>query len=285
MSEEAKGDAGIDGDVTAAHIIKWTEIMGKGPHAFEQALNKERRRLTRNPVVFAVMEPHSNTVQLAHGFKDMALDDEGHEATETVGFFLGDRVNVVIDNVATQHDPPFWTVDNFTKLTTKFHGKTAMAAACTKAGVALIPGDAKARMVDVPKMLQVPKLWWSFFLGRAPTASETHRWVTGVTRAWTSDTKKAAALITRQWTRAACTQSTASVSSSALALAVRPGPRDAPSVQWATYSLNSYLPRPKQSPRTQEPAAAANNMEATAHNATLHQAMVLAQDVIRSAVE
>jgi hypothetical protein len=256
------------------------------PHAFERALSKERRRFTHTPVVLAIMEPHSHTVQLAHGFEDVALDDDGHEANDKVGFFIGDRVNVVIDNVATQQDPPFWTVDSFAILTTQFHGRPGTAVACTKAGGTSIPGNAKARMVDVSKLFPVPKLWWSFFLARPRTTSETHRWITGVTRTWTSENMKAAAGIARQWIRAACTHSVASESSSGLAIAVRPGPRDAPSVQWAARSLNSYLPCPKPSPRPQETAAATNNREsASAHNATLHQAMVLAQDVIRNAVE
>jgi hypothetical protein len=50
--------------------------------------------------------------------------------------------------MVTQHDLGFWTVNNFTTLAAQFHGKAAMAVACTKSTEILIPGDAKARMHD-----------------------------------------------------------------------------------------------------------------------------------------
>jgi hypothetical protein len=127
MSEEAKGDAAIDEMERADHIIKWTDILTQGPHAFEKALSKERRHMNPTPIMFAIMEPRSNKVQLAHGFKDIAVDDEEHDANESVGSFLGDRVTVVMDNVPTQHDPPFWTVTTFTKLTSQFKGRETSA--------------------------------------------------------------------------------------------------------------------------------------------------------------
>jgi hypothetical protein len=68
MSEEAKGDTAINEMELANHIIKWTDILTKGPHAFKKALNKERRHMNQTPIVFAIMEPRSNKVQLAHGF-------------------------------------------------------------------------------------------------------------------------------------------------------------------------------------------------------------------------
>jgi hypothetical protein len=50
MSEEAKGDAAIDDMDLANHIIKWTDILAKGPHVFEKALSKERRRMNPTPL-------------------------------------------------------------------------------------------------------------------------------------------------------------------------------------------------------------------------------------------
>jgi hypothetical protein len=103
MSEQAKGNAGIDGNVTASHINKWMEVLVKEkfPHALEWAFSKERCRQTNTPIVFAFMEPYSNILQLAHGFKDVALDDNGYEANKKVGFFIEDWVSVDIDGVMT----------------------------------------------------------------------------------------------------------------------------------------------------------------------------------------
>jgi hypothetical protein len=177
-------------------------------------------------------------VQLAHGFEFMALDDDVNKANEKVGFFLGDRVSVALDGITTQHDPPFWTVNNFTTLTAQFHGKAAMTVACTKLTERLIPGNAKTRMIDVAKRFPVPMLWWSFFLGEPRTVRETHRW-DGSDSRMEFGQKKAAANITCQWSQAACTQSTTSGSSSGVALAICPGPRDVKSIQWAAYNSNT----------------------------------------------
>jgi hypothetical protein len=145
------------------------DILTKGPHSFEKALSKERRRMNPTPIVFTIMEPRSNKVQLAHGFEDIAVDNEEHDANESVGFFLGDRVTVVMDNIPTQHDPPCWTVTTVTELTSQFKGKHANAVACSKAKGTLILGNPRASTINIPKLFPVPMPWWSFFL------TKTHR--------------------------------------------------------------------------------------------------------------
>jgi hypothetical protein len=76
------------------------------------------------------------------------------------------------------------------------------------------------------------------------------------------------------------------MSNSAIAIEMRPGPRDEKSVQWAAYSLHNYLPRLKHSPGAQaQPAVALASPDLAAYSATLNQAMVLAQDAIRQSVE
>jgi hypothetical protein len=221
--EEAKGDVALDGNATAEHIYKWMAILGNGGPELEWALNKERHHLNRNPIMFAFLEPDSHIVQqLAHGFEYMALDNNGNNANKKVGFFIGDQVKILLDKIATQHDPPFWTVNNFTTLAAQFHGKAATAVVGTKVTETLIPGDAKARMIDVSKLFPVPMLWWSFFWGDRQMVTETHRWLTGVTHAWTSETKKAAANIACQWIWATCMHSTTLGSSSGVLIAIRP---------------------------------------------------------------
>jgi hypothetical protein len=146
-----------------------------------------------------------------------------------------------------------------------------------------------ACMIDASKLFPVPMLWWGFFLGEPQSLTETHRWVTGVTRAWNSDTKKAAANIACQWSRATCTHGTVlGLSSSGVAIAIRPGPQDAQSIQWVTYSLNTYLPHPKPSPHTnrnQQLHKYSQNQQWLTMQCCTRQAKVLAQDVICTAVE
>jgi hypothetical protein len=88
MSEEAKGDATIDEMELADHIIKWMDILTKGPQTFKKALCKERRRMNPTPIVFAIMEPSFNKVQLARGFEDSG-GQQGTRRKRECGFFLG----------------------------------------------------------------------------------------------------------------------------------------------------------------------------------------------------
>jgi hypothetical protein len=209
----------------ADHIIKWTDILTKGPHAFEKALNKERRRMNWTPIVFAIMEPRSNKVQLAHSFEDIAVDNEEHDANESVGFFLGDRVTVIIDNVPTQHDPPFWTVTTFNELTSQFKGKHANAVACSKAQGTLLVSDPRARTVNTPKLFQVPMPWCSFFLTKARTVTKAHNWITATTCSWNLNTKaKTASIIACQWTCTTCTSDLDAMSNSTISIKMLSGP-------------------------------------------------------------
>jgi hypothetical protein len=287
LSEEAKGDDALDGTAAAAHINRWTDIIDSGDHALERALSKERSHLKRLPIVFGFVEPDSNQIQLAHGFEEITMDTEYHDADGRIGFFLGDRIITRIDNVAQQHDPPFCTVANFGKVTTQFHGKSATAAACAKATRHLLPGDEKAKIVDVNKIFPIPMLWWSFFLAKARTPMEAYRWISSVTCTWLVAGEKTAATTARQWIRAACTQSLEAATSSGVAITVRPAPRDTHVVQWASSSLSRYLPHPKPFPGNNQQHRAATIVPSPPdnHSATLHQAMVLAQDVLKSAVE
>jgi hypothetical protein len=227
-------------------------------------------------------------VQLVHGIEEITLDNEDHEAEGHVGFFIGDRATVTVDRIVQQHDPQFCTVPSFNNLMAQFHGKPATAAACARAMGQLLSGDTKARTTQVAKLFPVPQVWWSFFLSKPRTPMETYRWVTATTWNWKSNTEKTAANTAKQWSRAACTHTIASAETSGVAIAVGYSPRNTVTVQWASHSLSRYLPRPKPSPGNQAPAAATPTPtppETNHHHATLHQAMLLAQDVITKTFE
>jgi hypothetical protein len=87
-------------------------------------------------------------------------------------FYLGDRVNVIIDNAQTQYDPPFGMVPTFTVLTSTFKENHANVVACPKANGKLLVDDARARIVETPKLFPIPMPWWSFLPGKS---ADCHR--------------------------------------------------------------------------------------------------------------
>jgi hypothetical protein len=282
LSEAAKGDDPLDSTTAASHINKWTDILDAGERALERALHKERRRTNRSPIVFAMLAPGSNKVQLAHCFEEITVDDEAHEADGQIGFFLGDRITTKVDNWIQLHDPPVYLAGTFEALAEQFHGKPANKGACDKATHNLLPGDSKAKFVDANKLFPLPTVWWSYFLTKARTPMETHRWIYGITRTWTAAASKSAATTAREWIRAACTSSVHDASSSSVAINVQPAPRDEQLINWASQGLGTYLPRPKAPPATRFQETHTAPSASTADHSAIHQAMVLAQDVIRS---
>jgi hypothetical protein len=80
LSEEAKDNNALDGKAAANHINKWAAMLGLANAAFELALQKESRQLTRSPIVLALIEPVSSKIQLVHGFDENTLNNEDHEA-------------------------------------------------------------------------------------------------------------------------------------------------------------------------------------------------------------
>jgi hypothetical protein len=291
LSEQAKGDTAMDDPTAADYILRWTKIIDTGTDVFKRELNREQHRKTQHPTVFAVMMPTSNVIQLAHGFEEIVLDEgANHAADGKIGFFMGDQVTVTIGGAVHQQDPLFVMVRRFNQMTDKFHGKPATASGCAKANQELLPGDGKARMIDVIKICPIPPLWWSFFLTRARTPAQAYQWFHKVTRRWKTGPEKLAAEHMKQWLRAACTASLESVETSSVAVRIQPSLCDPLVVQWASSSLHQYLPRPKLTPNTQLERAPAPTVTATAptpdqHTATIHQAMLLAQEVIKNSAE
>jgi hypothetical protein len=287
LSEAAKGDdAALDNTTAASHINKWSAILKAGDRALERALHKERRRTQRSPIVFAMLAPGSSKIHLAHGFEEVTVDEDEHEADGKIGFFLGDRITTKVDGTIQLHDPPVYFADTFEALATQFQGKPATQAACKQASNTLIPGDSRAKVLEASKLFPLPITWWSYFLTKARTPSETYRWIEGITRTWTAAELKTAATTAREWIRVACTSSTQEAASSSVAIPIQVAPRDEQLLNWASQGLSTYLPRPKPPPaqRIQEPPPRRTTApeEHRAEHSAIRQAMVLAQEVIRA---
>jgi aryl-alcohol dehydrogenase-like predicted oxidoreductase len=206
-------------------------------------------------------------------------------------FFLGDRVPVMIDDAMHQQDPPFVLVHHFYELADTFEGRTAPAKKCANTETGFLPADPKARPVTLHKLLPLPPAWWSFFLTHDRTPTKTYQWITKITWKWRTKEKKWAADYTKQWLRAACTESSDSATDSSVAIAVHHSPpRDTLLVQWASRSLHHYLPRPKPTPvgstntqppmETPTPPSAVNQLMAA-----MTQMMAFAQEVIKNSTE
>jgi hypothetical protein len=128
---------------------------------------------------------YMDTIQLAHGFKEIVLDDdEGHTANGKIGFFLGDCVTVTVANAVNQQDPPFMLVSQFNQLVETFHSKTAMATKCANTEIGPLPGDPRVRPITITKLFPISSLWWTFFLTHDRIPTETYQWIMKVTRQW-----------------------------------------------------------------------------------------------------
>jgi hypothetical protein len=155
----------------------------------------ERRRHTQQPLAFVAVLGQGRTVDIAHGFDTITMDDEAHDADGLVGFFLGDRI-VLHDNdtTTTYQDPQYWAEYDFAALAAKFVGTVASVTDCKKTAAKratdkdtarrLLPQGTKATGVDVPKLLPLPKAWWPFFLSGKRLPLATFKWLRTTMKAW-----------------------------------------------------------------------------------------------------
>jgi hypothetical protein len=81
LAEEANVVMAVDDPSVADYILKWARILAQGLKALERKLNRNRRRSTRSPRVFATLPKNTDLIQLAHGFEPIVVDDDkGHPA-------------------------------------------------------------------------------------------------------------------------------------------------------------------------------------------------------------
>ena len=115
----------------AQHILHWIEIMNRGASAMARALDRERRCTHPRLVAFAMVPKLHGRIHLAHGFEEIILDDESHDADGCLGFFLGDRLMIHVEDGPHQQDLPFWMASYFTMFGATYHGKTAASKMCS----------------------------------------------------------------------------------------------------------------------------------------------------------
>jgi hypothetical protein len=231
---------------TAKHIVHWTDILHQGGDAFGNAVVRNGRRLTQQPLVFAAVLGQGRTIDVTHGFDTITMDDETHDADGLVGFFLGYRIVLHNDdNTITYQDPQYWAEYDYTTLATKFVGPAASVTDCktaaeraTDKGTArrLLLHGTKATGVDVPKLFPLPKAWWPFFLSGKRSPLATFQWLRAATKGWTTKEGKIAAQRALCWARAACTNDPIDSDHSCLALDPSPVFMDQHVARWATHT-------------------------------------------------
>jgi hypothetical protein len=275
-----------------AHILSWIQRLQDGPGSLERGLYKASRRIQAKPIVFATIVDKSHKLKLVHGMEEIALDNEAHVANGTVGFFLGDRLAIDLDDDVHLQDPMFVAFTGYEEATAWYKGRTATATTCANnTKPALLQSDKKAKIVNVPLLFPLPIEWWGFFLAKERSPAEYYHWVTAETRGWKSEEGKEAAEWARQWGRAACTSTDQHQDISC----VQPPniivhSMDRTIATWAVHSLNAHLPKPKPAPTPHEARAPAtgptsNNDPPANFMESVNNMMLLAQNVIQSTVE
>jgi hypothetical protein len=75
----------------ATHILNWTKHLEKGTNTIARQLDRKRHQAQPSPVAFAMVTKLHGCIHLMHGFEEIAMDVETHEADGCLGFFLGNQ--------------------------------------------------------------------------------------------------------------------------------------------------------------------------------------------------
>ncbi len=237
------------------HIMKWAREIKLGCAAFIRELARENGRVNAKPVVFAVIANGTPYVQLAHGFGQVATENDDHEFDGHVGCFFGDRAIAAVNGELVIQDPTFVTL-----YTTNDVGWRKEKPAPEKAIVAMtadddfIPGSPRTGAVDVPILLPLPVSWAPYFLTERRRNKEAFMWIHKQLgrNVWKTDENKECAALVLNWFKAACTSEPRNVSYSWVDITAKELPRDEQTLRWTMAHLGATLPRPKPPPRQEQ---------------------------------
>jgi hypothetical protein len=234
MAEGASHNEQLSDHAAMSHILQWMPILLKGGTAFGAAINKEGRKLTQRPLLFATMVGSSHYINIAHGINQIAMDDDTHGADGLVGFFVNDHLVLDKDGEISHQDPQYWASPDCDRLTEAYAGKAATVAECKKEGNhnKLLCTSKTARVVT-PKLLPVPMEWWQFLLSKRQSPLAFYNWLRVETKSWTTPEGKEATQWALDWARTAGTLHPDEEDSSCVGISAGPIYMDAPMVRWA----------------------------------------------------
>jgi hypothetical protein len=242
-------------ETEARHIRKWSNLIASGWTDFTRELVKERSRANPKPLAFAILTQANPHIQIAHGFAQMAMEQDSHPCHGVLGFFLGDRIVTVFQNEAILQDPPFVTMPE--TLQTEFRVKPATEGAVKKmAQGGLAKGSPKTPEAVVPFCLPLPLSWVLYFLVKPRSTREAYYYMKKKLAKWTTGSIDLQATCSEvmTWFRAACTIDPDNQGFSIMDADTLPVARDNESIHWTMAHLQLIVPRPL--PRTTTPPIA-----------------------------
>ena len=233
------------------HIMKWARHIKLGCAAFIRELARKNGRVNAKPVVFAVIANGIPYVQLAHGFGQVATENDDHEFDGNVGCFFGDRTIATVNEELVIQEPMFVILEMTNNV-----GWRKEKLAPEKALLAMtedddfIPGSTRMEAINVPILLPLPVGWASYFLTERRRNQEAFMWIHKQLgrNVWKMDENKECAALVLNWFKVACTMEPRNESYSWVDIMVKELPRDEQTLRWTMAHLGATLPRPKPPP-------------------------------------
>jgi hypothetical protein len=221
-------------------------LITAGWKEFTSEIVKERSRAKPKPIAFAMLTQGDMSIQIAHGFAQMAMEADSHPCHGLLGFLLGDWIVTTFQNEAVLQDPLFVTIPEAIR-TSAVSVKTAAEGTIKKmAPGGLSKGNAKAPKVMVPVFLPLSLSWVWYFLEKRRSNREAYfhmhkklaKWTARSIKLWDTSNE----VLT--WFRVARTIDPHNPAYSMMDVETRPIPWDDESIQWTMAHLQLLVPQP-----------------------------------------
>jgi hypothetical protein len=203
-------------------------VLKKDWMSFSCNLLHDRSRAKAKPLAFAVMiKPF---VQIAHGFRQMALEVEDHAFNGVLGCFLGDQIIMSFQGNTVIQEPDFVALRNPNSLqgiSTKTAADSAIQCIGDQMGD-FVNKNVRGNVLDLPLCLPLPLSWVPYFLEKRRVNHEAYLHVSkNMELLW--EGSNATSTMVLGWFRAACTCHTLSPDYSMRKLSHGPWPISKPS--------------------------------------------------------
>jgi hypothetical protein len=189
-----------------------------------------------------MMVDGEKTVNVAHGFGQIALDTAGHNLEGKLGCFLGDRTVTTFNGAEVVQDPDFVVLRDPDALGT-IGTKPATDGAIKKmnSNGDFLKGTARVE-IEMPVCLPLPLAWVPYFLEKPRTNQEAYLHMSKQMAKWTGQDEIRNMVV--GWFRTACTRSPFSPNYSIINMNTRNMPKEHDTVQWTLAHLQSVVPCP-----------------------------------------
>jgi hypothetical protein len=226
------------------HIKKWTSSIEKGLDAFSCDFLHDQSRVNAKPLAFAVMVNGEPFVQIAPGFRQLALVMEDHVFDGVLGCFQGDIIIMSFQGNTVIQEPDFVALRNPNSLRC-ISTKTAADSAIWRIQMGdFVSKNVRGDVVDLPLCLPLPLLWVPYFLEKRRANHKAYIHISKHMELW--EGSDATSTMVLGWFHAACTRHTSSLDYSLVDMGTRAIPRNAETVPWTMAHLQAIVPWPTQ---------------------------------------